>query len=108
MAFFFLVCLLHGFQKQEKTKKPLEHEVLVELVVVEVFVTDKEGNFIDNLTEDDFKIYEDGKKVEIYYFDIVLSFSGEKGILINRKPLRNFCGLSMKRKSFFMPARLKA
>jgi len=63
--------LLRGFQKQEKARKPLEHEVLVELVVVEVFVTDKEGNFIDNLTEDDFEIYEDGKKVEIYYFDIV-------------------------------------
>jgi hypothetical protein len=108
MAFFFLVCLLHGFQKQEKAKKPLEHEVLVELVVVEVFVTDKDGDFVDNLTKDDFEIYEDGKKVAIYYFDIVLSFSGEKGILINKKPLRTFFGLSMKRKSFSMPARLKA
>lgn len=71
LALFLLFCLLHGFQKQEKARKPLEHEVLVELVVVEVFVTDKEGNFVDNLTEDDFEIFEDGKKVEIYYFDIV-------------------------------------
>jgi len=51
--------------------KPLEHEVTVELVVVEVFVTDKEGNFVDNLTENDFEIYEDGKRVKIQYFAIV-------------------------------------
>ena len=70
MALFFLFCLLHGFQRQKKAQKPLEHEVLVELVVVEVFVTDKEGNFVDNLTKENFEIYEDGKKVEIYYFDI--------------------------------------
>lgn len=49
----------------------LEYEVTVELVVVEVFVTDKEGNFVDNLTKDDFEIYEDGRKVKIYYFDVV-------------------------------------
>ncbi len=70
LALFLLCCLLHGFQRQKQAQKPLEHEVLVELVVVEVFVTDKEGNFIDNLTKDDFEIFEDGKKVEIYYFDI--------------------------------------
>ena len=43
----------------------------VKLVVVEVFVTDKEGNFVDNLTKDDFEIYEDGKRVEIQYFALV-------------------------------------
>jgi len=93
MVFFFFVCLLHGFQKQEKAKKPLEHEVLVELVVVEVFVTDKDGNFVDNLTEDDFEIYEDGKKVEIYYFDIVslkketIKEEFEEKVIEAKKPL---------------------
>lgn len=93
MALFFLFCLLHGFQRQKKAQKPLEHEVLVELVVVEVFVTDKEGNFVDNLTKDDFEIYEDGKKVEIYYFDIekpkkeIIKEEFEEKIIKVKKPL---------------------
>jgi len=73
---FFIVsisfCLLYAFQKQQKLQEPLEHEVTVELIVVEVFVTDKKGNFVDNLTKDDFEIYEDGKKVEIQYFAVVI------------------------------------
>lgn len=73
LTFFFQICFLPGFQRQEKVKKPLEHEVRVELVVVEVFVTDKVGNFVDNLTKADFELYEDGKKVEIYYFNKVSS-----------------------------------
>ncbi len=74
LVFFILsisFCLLYAFQKQQKLQEPLEHEVTVELVIVEVFVTDKKGNFIDNLTRDDFEIYEDGKKVEIQYFALV-------------------------------------
>lgn len=73
---FFIVsisfCLLYAFQKQQKLQEPLEHEVTVELVIVEVFVTDKKGNFVDNLTRDDFEIYEDGNKVEIQYFAVVI------------------------------------
>ncbi|MFQ6110180.1 MAG: VWA domain-containing protein, partial [Candidatus Aminicenantales bacterium] len=76
--YFFVLTLtfsfiLYGFQKkkQEQVSKPLEHEVTVILAVVEVFVTDKDGNFVDNLTKEDFEIYEDGKKVEIQYFAIV-------------------------------------
>lgn len=72
-------CIIYGFQKQrqEKVLKPLEYEVTVTLAVVEVFVTDKEGNFVDDLTKDDFEIYEDGKRVEIQYFSVV---KPEKGI----------------------------
>jgi len=72
---FFIVsisfCLLYAFQKQQKLQEPLKYKVTVELVIVEVFVTDKKGNFVDNLTKDDFEIYEDGKKVEIQYFAVV-------------------------------------
>ena len=76
LAFFFIVmcvsfCLLYGLQKKQKAEEKLEHEVVVELIIVEVFVTDKKGNFVDNLTRDDFEIYEDGKKVEIKYFAVV-------------------------------------
>ena len=66
-----LFCFLYGIQKKQETEKPLKHEVTVELVVVEVFVTDEGGNFVGNLTEDDFEIYEDGKRVDIQYFSVV-------------------------------------
>ena len=65
-----LFCFLFGFQKEQKLQKPLEYEVRVELVVVEVFVTDNKGNFVDNLRKDDFEIFEDGKKVDIAYFAV--------------------------------------
>ena len=40
----------------------------VNVVNVEVFVTDKEGQPVAGLTEDDFEIYEDGKPVEVSNF----------------------------------------
>jgi len=73
LSIWILFLALYGFQNPQKQQKPLEHEVIVELVVVEVFVTDKEGNFVDNLTKEDFEIYEDGKQVKIQYFAAVKS-----------------------------------
>jgi len=70
-GFFSLFYFLSGFQKQQNPSEQLKHEVTVELVVVEVFVTDKEGKFISTLAEDDFEIYEDGKRVNIQYFRTV-------------------------------------
>jgi VWFA-related protein len=71
LSIWFLFLALYGFQTPQKQLKPLEHEVTVELIVVEVFVTDKVGNFVDNLAKDDFEIYEDGKQVKIEYFAVV-------------------------------------
>ncbi len=73
LSIWILFLALYGFQSPQKQQKPLEHEVTVELVVVEVFVTDKEGNFVDNLAKEDFEIYEDGKEVKIQYFAVVKS-----------------------------------
>ncbi len=84
MSLFIFLCFLYGFKRQQETKELLEHEVTVELVVVEVFVTDKEGNFIDSLTKDDFEIYEDGKRVDIQYFAVV---TPERKILKEEKPV---------------------
>ncbi|MFB0565550.1 MAG: VWA domain-containing protein [Candidatus Aminicenantaceae bacterium] len=67
----FCALFLLGSQRKQEQLKPLEHEVTVELVVVEVFVTDKEGSFIDNLTKDDFEIFEDGKRAKIQYFAVI-------------------------------------
>jgi VWFA-related protein len=71
ITIWVLFLALYGFQNPQKQLKPLEHEVTVELVVVEVFVTDKKGNFVDDLAKDDFEIYEDGKQVKIQYFTVV-------------------------------------
>lgn len=45
----------------------------INVVNVEVFVTDKQGNPIAGLTQDDFRIYEDGEEQEITNF-----FAGEQ------------------------------
>ena len=71
ISIWVLFLALYGFQSPQKQPKPLEHKVTVELVVVEVFVTDKKGNFVDNLAKEDFQIYEDGKEVKIQYFAVV-------------------------------------
>lgn len=57
-------------QEKEKITKPT-HEVIVEIVLVEVIVTDKHGNFIKDLTERDFEVYEDGKLAPIKYFNLI-------------------------------------
>jgi len=69
MALIFLVCVLYGFQKQEKLLPPEKHEVTVRLVLVDVIATDKDGNIVTDLTIDDFEIYEDGKKMFINSLD---------------------------------------
>lgn len=68
--------MFYGFSRQERIK-PIEHEVKVELVLIEVFVTDKKGNFIDDLTTNDFEIYEDGRRVPIQYFNLVKTLRKE-------------------------------
>lgn len=40
----------------------------VDVINVDVFVTDKKGNPVTGLTRDDFELYEDGRKVEISNF----------------------------------------
>ncbi len=60
---------LYGFQKQEKLFPPEKHEVIIQLVLVDVIATDKDGNAVRDLTIDDFEIYEDGKKVSINSLD---------------------------------------
>jgi len=41
----------------------------VELVNVTVTVTDESGRFVQNLTADDFELYEDGKRMSVQQFD---------------------------------------
>jgi len=70
----FLFCLifsLPGFQKQEKSLSPLEHEVTVRLIVVDVIVLDNEENFVTDLTKKDFEIFEDGLSVPINSVELI-------------------------------------
>jgi VWFA-related protein len=49
-----------------------EHEAIVKLVLVDVVATDKEGNFVSDLKKEDFEVYEDGKRLSINSFELIL------------------------------------
>jgi VWFA-related protein len=74
--FIFLIfllsifCFLYGFQEQQKLFPPEKHEVEVRLILVDVIVT-KGGEFVKDLTEEDFELYEDGIRVPINSFELV-------------------------------------
>ena len=64
-----LLLWLHGFQEQD-VFPPEKHEVAVRLVLLDVIVT-KGGEFVKDLTKEDFELYEDGKKVPINSFELI-------------------------------------
>ena len=58
-------------QQKEKELLPQEkHEVKVRLILVDVIAT-KDGEFFPGLKKADFKIYEDGKEVEVNSCDLI-------------------------------------
>ena len=62
---------LYGYQEQEQEiPLPEKHEVAVRLVLLDVIVT-KSGEFVKDLTKDDFELFEDGKKVAINSFELI-------------------------------------
>lgn len=72
IALAALLVLARALSAQEAGKadeKPLFVErVDVEIINVEVFVTDSDGNRVRGLTVDDFELFEDGQPVEISNF----------------------------------------
>jgi len=80
--FFFLS--LYGFQEQQKLFPPEKHEVEVRLILVDVIVT-KDGEFVKDLTQGDFELYEDGKKVPINSFELV-SFEERELKILEKDP----------------------
>lgn len=64
--FFFLL----GAQEKQAVTPQERHDVEVRLILVDVIVT-KGGEFIKNLTVEDFELYEDGIKVPINSFELV-------------------------------------
>jgi VWFA-related protein len=59
---------LYSFQEQEIPRE--KHEVAVRLVLMDVIVT-KGGEFVKDLTKEDFELFEDGKKVAINSFELI-------------------------------------
>lgn len=68
----FAVCLAAALpvcaQTQEGFSNHFGEKVDVNVVNVDVFVTDKAGNPVPGLQQSDFEILEDGKRVEVSYF----------------------------------------
>lgn len=65
-----VACLLSPAWAQEPPAEDSTffEEVEVNVVSVEVFVTDRDGNAISGLTRDDFEVYDAGRRVEISNF----------------------------------------
>ena len=57
------------FQDATRLQKPLQHEVTVTLKLIQVYVTDKNGNPAMDLTKDDFILYDDGKAQKLTDFE---------------------------------------
>ncbi len=63
-------------QDAVRLQKPLQHEVTVTLKLIQVYVTDKNGKPVIDLTKDDFILYDDGKPQKLTEFEKhVLSIS---------------------------------
>ena len=56
--------------RQSKSESTFTFEVPVNVVLVNVTVTDKAGKPVKDLTVDDFKVYEDGKRQKIQSFEL--------------------------------------
>jgi len=69
--------------QEKKDQESLQHEVLVRLILVDVTVT-KDGEFVTDLTKDDFELYEDGKRVSINSFELI-SFTEGKVLTAEEK-----------------------
>ncbi|MEE9390538.1 MAG: hypothetical protein V3U91_04780, partial [Candidatus Aminicenantaceae bacterium] len=63
----------HGLSSEsiqpERSQKAFQYEVTVVLKLVQVFVTDNEGNPVTDLTKDDFILYDNSKLQTITDFE---------------------------------------
>jgi len=69
---FFTLLFVLGYGIQKKTQlKPDTYKVAVSLVLVDVMAVDKEDNAVQDLTLDDFEVFEDGKRMNINSLDFI-------------------------------------
>ena len=79
-CFFFshLIFLHSGIIFKEKNQKTLQHEVAVTLKLIQVYVTDKEGNPITDLKKEDFILWDNEKQQKITDFESHFFFLQKK------------------------------
>lgn len=96
MILFILLVWIHpAFSEDKKTtqktseadKQQFTFRVPVDVVVVNVAVTDKKGNPILDLTKDDFTIYEDGKAQPIHTFTLESYRATQETEVASKKPV---------------------
>ncbi len=58
-----------GARSRQAITKPLEHEINVALKLIHVYVTDKKGKPIPDLTRDEFELFDNGTPVTITEFE---------------------------------------
>lgn len=84
VVILFFFCFLCGFPRQQVLPPSEKYEVEVRLVLVDVIVT-KDGEFLTDLTKEDFELYEDEKKVSINSCELI-SFTEIKMLTEEERP----------------------
>ncbi len=67
-----LICIIEAFALITPALEYQNDQVIkleTDLVTIDATVTDKEGNFIRKLTQDDFQVYEDGQPQKLEFFE---------------------------------------
>jgi len=90
ITLFTLFFFLYGFQEQKQLIPPEKYEVEVRLILVDVIVT-KDGEFVKDLTKEDFVLFEDGKRVPINSFELI-SFEERELKILEEKEEKKVTG----------------
>lgn len=74
LAFCFVLARIYPraeriTQEPSQQQAHLRHEVKVTLKLIQVYVTDKKGNPVLDLTKEDFLVYDEGEKQELTEFE---------------------------------------
>lgn len=87
--FIFIEPLLPQTKKTANKQESLQYEVTVTLKLIHVYVTDKEGKPVTDLTQSDFELYDNRKPVEITEFEKhILTLPEKKAQEIKPAPLQ--------------------
>jgi len=86
LAILTLSSWLAGQQKEKAMPPQEKHEVEVRLILVDVIAT-KGGEFFPGLKKADFKLYEDGKEVEINSCDLISLGKSDFKLIQEKEPI---------------------
>ena len=76
--------------RPERKKQPdFQQFIAVNYILVDVIVTDRDGNYVRNLTKDDFEVFENGKPVSIESLDEYQMMDVERADVIDM-PVETF------------------